>query len=72
MGTKLYRQRQGRGWTWEFKPVGSEEYHLCHWVLPTKAALLYEKDSMPSDDARPVQVELVPVSARIRKRYGYV
>lgn len=71
MGTKLYRQRQGYGWTWEFKPMHGEDYHLCHWALPTKAVLLLEIDSKPSDDARPIRVELVPTGKRNRKRYGY-
>lgn len=71
MARRTLKQRRGYGWAWEFEPMPGQGWHLCHWVAPTRASLLNDEHSKPCDDARPVRVELVPTSKRIRTRYGY-
>lgn len=71
MGSRSLKTRRGYAWTWEFEPMPGQGWHLCHWTAPTKAALMYDDFSRPSEDARPVRVELVPTSKRARTRYGY-
>jgi len=65
------QQRRGFGWTWEFQPEHDGQWVLCNWAAPFKSVLLDDEHSKPSDEARPVRVELVPTSKRNRKRYGY-
>lgn len=65
------KERRGFGWTWEFKPMPDEDWHLCRFVSHSREALENDEFGKPSDDARAVRVELVPTSKRARKRYGY-
>lgn len=66
---KKIGHRTGTGWAWEFQdPNGN--WVLCDWSVPYKEWLLNDDHSKPSDEARMVHVELVPTSAKHRKRYG--
>lgn len=70
MGSRPIK-RKGFGWAWEFQPVLGGPWVLCNWAVPYKTVLENDDHGKPGDEARMVRVELVPTSARNRKRYGY-
>jgi hypothetical protein len=58
----------GVGWAWEFQDLDGK-WVICNWAVPFKE-WLKDDYSKPSDEARPIRVEIIPTSKRNRKRYG--
>lgn len=52
-------------WAWEIQD-DNDKWVLCHWIMPTKQALLDEMS--PSGEARAVRVHVRRARAKLRRK----